>query len=224
MAMLAVRQYIAMAICVLSIKYIYQREQFKFLLLIFAAFMFHSTAAVALPIYYIYGISYTRRNRILLAVGAILSAFLFQAAVKIFLNKVATDYAFYVSDYEDNADGTASWERPLSKLFILGVYLYTLRGRVFNQGINLLVLINMILSFVICAGGVGLFGIFRLKEYFLLGDVIGIPLIIYYSRHKPVLTKIICILSVAVYIALLLYSFVGVYKQNFVYGYKFIWE
>ena len=53
------RQNIAMYICWLSIPYIINRSFWKFLLVVFAAFLFHKTAVVFLPIYFLYNYKFT---------------------------------------------------------------------------------------------------------------------------------------------------------------------
>lgn len=224
MAMLAIRQYIAMAICAWSVKYILGKKQIPYLICIFLAFTFHSTAVIFLPVYYLSNWEYSKKNLYYLFGSLIVVIIGFQAIAFAFVSRFAGDYAFYLMDYESTAEGFGSWNRALTKLFILLVFLYTLKGKAFNGTFNKFVFANMVMSFAICAGGVGLFGIFRLKEFYIFGDAIGIPVILSNLKNQNALKKILVVAAVIVYIALLLYSFRGVYETNFANGYKFIWE
>ena len=60
------RQHIAMGLCLLTIPFVVKREQIKFLLIVFVAFLFHRTAVIWIPVYYLYGL---KKDRNLLMIG-----------------------------------------------------------------------------------------------------------------------------------------------------------
>lgn len=223
MAMLAVRQYISMAICISSIPFIFERKAMHYWICVIVAATFHSSALIFAPIYYLYGLEFTKRNILLISIGSIIVIFSFQILIKYIVGHVAGDYAFYLDDYESE-NGLGSWDRAISKLFILFVFCVALKKHSIDKGINLFTLCNMLLSFVVCAGGVGLFGVFRLKEFFLLGDVLAIPLIFKYSYRHSFFKRGMIYIGTILYIYALVKSFWGVYETNFINGYKFFWE
>lgn len=224
MAMLAIKQYIAMAICLLSIKYIFNRQQIKFIICVALAVSFHTSAAIFLPIYYLYGIDITRKKAILLAIFIVLFIIGFQLLIQYVLNFVGSSYAFYMDNYESESGGEATWNRAIFKLAILLVFIYSLGEKCVSDNLNHFVLCNMILSFMICAGGVGLFGIFRLREFYFLGDVLGIPIMLSNLKNQPLIKKIIIPFFCIAYVVLLFNSFVEMVNTNFAQGYRFIWE
>jgi hypothetical protein len=56
------RQAMAMAVFLYSIKYIYERKIVKHYILIFIALMFHLTALFYLPAYFLYGLKFSKKN------------------------------------------------------------------------------------------------------------------------------------------------------------------
>lgn len=67
-----VRQYIAIAIFLYSIKYIIKKDFKKYLILILIAYGFHKTAIIYLPIYFVNKINLSRRKYILIALSSAL--------------------------------------------------------------------------------------------------------------------------------------------------------
>lgn len=219
-----VRQYLAMSFVFLATKCVIERKQLLFILYILIASTFHTTAIIAFPLYYIYGLNNTKFNRALMIFGTIGAILIFRIIVFKVLGVYITAYQNYTDNIYVNEAGIATWPRAIMKIYILGVYMYSMGKRVMETGINRFVYIEMLISVVICAGGIGLFGMFRLKEFFALSDIIGIPLIVQQTKQMSSIQKLAVKSMVLVYVILLIISFIRAYNNNFEFGYQFIWQ
>src|SRR5699024_9737271 len=72
------RQILAVAIVFIGSKYLYERKFFKYMIFIFLAFLFHKSALIMLPFYFILNFRITLKNLFLFAVGSFSVIFLFQ--------------------------------------------------------------------------------------------------------------------------------------------------
>lgn len=235
------RQYLAMPFVFMSFKYVIRRDQLKYWICVLLAFSIHTTALIVIPLYYVYGLRYCRKNMFLIAAGTVLASVGFMAVGAI-IGKMFSYYAQYVEmEVEDPA-----WQRALMKIYILGVYIFALRKSFYRRGINRLVFYAMLFNIVICIGAMNIYGVFRLREFFSFADFIGIPVILSYYR-KPrrkrvryvkvrrkrsrlmrvlrALRRPAVIMMTAVYIGLLILSYVSfVNGGNMENGFRFFWE
>ena len=117
------------------------------------------------------------------------------------------------------------WQRTLLKIYIAGVYLFTLRKRFYDEGINRLVFYGMVFNVVICIAAMNIFSAHRLREYFSYADFIGVAIILKEASRIKNIKKPIVYFLVLVYVAALAISF-----NSFVQGgnmnndYEFFWN
>ena len=202
------RQYLSIAVCLFSIKYIISRKPIQFFLCALLALSFHMTSIVFAPLYLLYGIQYSKRNMLLLVLGVFFAALLFSEGAAL-LNSISPYYAKYFGmEIEDSA-----WRRALMKVYIALVYLFIMRDRFYEDGINRVVFYCMLLNAFICVVAVNVFGVFRLREFFSLADIVGVPIMLKGVSDSRNIKKIVSYLLVAVYIFLLFVSF-----NNFITG------
>lgn len=61
-----IRQYIAIAICMISMRYIKRKDFLKYIILIFISSLFHRTALIMIPLYFLLNIDYSKEKYTLL--------------------------------------------------------------------------------------------------------------------------------------------------------------
>lgn len=214
------RQYLAMSVFLFSIKYIIKRDSIKFGLCALLAISFHLTAVIIIPVYFLYGITYSTKNIFLLLIAAIIVIVLFKEAGP-YINRVSAYYAHY---FEMESDESA-WKRLLMKIYIFFTYLYVCKDKAFDSGINRVVLYCMYISIIINIAGMNMFGVFRLREYFSLADFIGVSIIIKEASLLGNIKKVLSYGLTVVYIILLILSFDSFIKGgNMNNLYQTFWE
>lgn len=215
-----IRQYLAMPFILLSVKYIIKQEFIKFLVCILLAFSMHTTAAVFFPMFFLYKLKFRKRNMILVFVLTVVTASSLMTVGQ-YLAKFFPIYSHYV----ENEIEEAAWQRAVMKVFICLVYFISLGKNSYNQGINRIVFYSMILNVIICIGAMNMFGVFRLRDYFSIADILGVPLIIYYNKSNRKFKRFIVGSMTCIYIVLLFITFVRfVNSDNLCNGYQFFWN
>lgn len=143
-----VRQALAGAILLFSLKYIFRKEFFKFSIFVIASTLIHSTAIIFLPAYYI--INHLKMNKrkyvLFFIIAVIVSIFIQAILIKLslffpdnYFNKVN----YYLSQLDNNfnyKNGKSKIEilisASLNRVFLLGVF-YSFRKKVSNRIIKL---------------------------------------------------------------------------------------
>src|SRR5699024_10398344 len=80
------RQILAVAIVFIGSKHLYERRFFKYMLFVFLAFLFHKSALIMIPFYFILNFRVNLRNLFLFSVGSIAVIFLFQDILSLLQN------------------------------------------------------------------------------------------------------------------------------------------
>lgn len=214
------RQYLAMPFVFLSFKYVIRKERTKYWLSVLLAFSFHTTALIVAPVYYLYGLKYSKKNMMLIIAGTIAASLCFMAVGAI----IGSLFPYY-SQYVEMTAEEPAWQRALMKGYILLIYIFALKKHFYDVGVNRLIFYSMLMNVIICIGAMNIMGVFRLREYFSLADFIGIPVILYYAQQMRFPKKHIVYFMAIVYIVLLFLSY-----DSFVNGgnienkYQFFWE
>lgn len=94
MSFTIIRQYVAISIIFFSIKYIFNRNIIKYMILIFIASIFHITALIAFPLYFAYKVRFTKKISLLI----ILFSFYIASLIPNILEIYFPYYYFYVSE------------------------------------------------------------------------------------------------------------------------------
>lgn len=218
-----IRQYLAMPFLLLSIRYIIKQKFLKFIFCIALAVSMHSTAAVFLPLYFLYQFNYNTKNMLLVFAFTIISAASLMAVGE-FLAQFFPMYSHYMTI--ELEEGSA-WQRAVMKVFIFFVFVYSLwkENLFYRKGINRIIFYSMILNVVICVGAMDMFGVYRLRDYFSLADFVGVPVILYYNRLNPKSKRFIVFSMTCLYVILLFISFVSfVNSDNMNNSYQFFWN
>ncbi len=166
------RQHIAIGITLLSYPYIIERKHIKFLLLMLIAFLFHKTAIIFLPIYYIYGIKSPKRTIILLSISFIVALFAMRFLF-MYLGGLVGGYDTYILDDEN---GTNAKTGIFYTLYLV-CYIVFCGKKCIEPGMNRFILYTLIISCIINVAGLGLSLISRLGLYYNVILILAIPLI-----------------------------------------------
>lgn len=161
MSLLVLRQFMAMSICYISIKYVLERKIWSFVFLLLLAFLFHQTAIIFFPIYFLYGIKSQKRLFIYLSLFGIL-AFVYVRILFMFSTGFLKGYDVYLAHGVEGTNYTGFF--ILLCVFIYRIYV--LKSLLYNSPLDrffsLILSIGLIISFV----GVGYNPTTRLNMYY----------------------------------------------------------
>lgn len=194
------RQHLSIAVLLLSYEFIINRKLFKFLIVCMLATLFHTTALIWIPVYFVYGI----RNNIVLVtlvvtIGALLSVFWQQI-----LLYVGTDLLIGYASYLDSDIVSNNVGAIVSFSYLL-LYLVIMRKQAFSEGIYRLLLISSSIALVLTIIGIGFNPTSRLALNFNSCLFLLIPIIIKKSKLYLVKGSIFIVIAVLQYYI----SFVG---------------
>lgn len=190
-----VRQAIAVSIVFYSIRYIISRQLLLFLIMIFIASMFHISAIIFLPFYFIAGLGI---NYICLILAWLTSlAFLIDSSLISLLFGEITPYLpaqyEYFANREDvlveNSQSLGLTQMFKQIVFILLIYVYPkIKASRNNSTVLLLALISIILSNIFYHIGL----INRINSYFSIFLILALPLAIDYAfeRYSKIIVNI----------------------------------
>lgn len=178
-SLFVLRQHMAMAITFCAFPYIIQQDLKKYVIALTIAFAFHQTALISIPLYFLYSIKSNNKLILSLVVVSIAAFFLFASLLSYFGLSLLLGYESYIAaDVGTNATGA------LISLCNLSAYVYFLRKRVFDEGINRLLFICCFLSTVLNFIGIGYGPTSRLLMYFSSIEFLLIPVIVRYINNR----------------------------------------
>lgn len=203
------RQYLAMATVLFSIPFIIDRQLVKYLVCIAIAYSFHTSSLVFLPIYFLYKTNVTSLSKTRLYVFLGVVALLGGAFLVYTSSYLSSTYSSYISE-----GGLGSYARLAMKGLLLFVYFYALGQNVWENGINQVVLLCMLMAVLVCYLGIGVFIFFRMRMYFSISEIIGIPLILKYNKENKPAKKFVVIMMVLAYVVMLAISYNTMIVEN----------
>jgi hypothetical protein len=173
-----VRQCLATVVVLLGYKSLLEGKKMLFFVFVLFAASIHNTAILALPVYFVYTyFKNTRKWRVGLYVGTILFMLLFNFIA----NRIFASYDYYAHYLSSEAE--TSMPRIIMKLSMCLLYIWSLKKDVYKKDIRFLLLICFIMNLVIYIGCNGIYGAYRMRFFFEISEIIGIPMIIYYARN-----------------------------------------
>ena len=214
------RQYLAMATILFSIPFIIDRQLVKYLVCIAIAYSFHTSALVFLPVYFLYKTNVTSLSKTRLYVFLGVVALLGGAFLMYTSSYLSSTYSSYISE-----GGLGSYARLAMKGLLLFVYFYALGQKVWENGINQVVLLCMFMAVLVCYLGIGVFIFFRMRMYFSISEIIGIPLILKYNKENKPAKKFAVNMMVIAYVVMLAVSYNTMIVENLPsYSFEFFWQ
>lgn len=211
--MSGLRQALAMTFCIIAFHYSAQNKIIRYLFYIAIAFLFHRTALIFLPIYWIKRIPLNKLVIISTIVLIGLSFYLRYIFYDLFMLISRIDY----SDHED-AGGTRMF---ISMLFfvLLG---FSFSNKLKNDNLNKSLLYMMIICIILWPIlSTGSPAVYRLYYYYHI-------FIILYGSNLVFLVKNIYVrntfIAIFIFIGIAYFATQIIMKQGNVYPYKFLWE
>lgn len=212
-----IRYGVALAICLLSIRYIINKDFKKYILTILIAASFHFTAIVLIPVYFLANIKISNKNKLIILIIAIVIGLILNP---LDLIKYVNDNVFKLVYLNDKISIYTENEGSLiSVYFFINLFIYLFSEYIYNRlNINDSVVkntINIIFWGVIIYAVSNKFDIlaFRGSSYYFIFEILLLPNLLSYlsiknrfdlykHKNKYELNKyilIIFIISVAVY-------------------------
>lgn len=186
-----IRQFVAISIVFYSLRYIVKRNLLKYLLLIFVAFLFHISAIIATPIYFLYRNKFSKKFAVLLL---LLLSFFLSSVLVIIIQKYMPIYASYI--YE-----SARFGKNLFYFFVL-IYIFVLMNYKYIRNNNASFFFNTftvglcLYAMTIQLGEVAP----RASYYYLIFIIVLIPSILKFYKTKQ-------IYFIMLFVTIILYSF-----------------
>jgi len=218
-SMTGIRQAIALGICCFSYKFLTERKLFPFMLVVLGASLFHKTAVIFFPAYWLYSIKISKRSILyfLLAFGFILA---FRPLVNKFF-MIFSSFDSRIDSYmENDTTKLTSWGFIISCV-VFAFCCFEIRRLKQENDVRFL----------------GLFPIVAVSVLGLLYDVVGFSifyrLVMYYSLYRIILVPraVSCIedkhirlgATIGIGAVCVFYFFQGITNSVF-YPYLFFWE
>ncbi|VTU07522.1 Uncharacterised protein [Actinobacillus porcinus] len=211
------RQYIAASIIFWSFKYIIKEDIRKYLLSIFLAFLFHYTAIVALPIYWIVRKKYSSKLILTVILFFMLANNLIENTFYTLLSM--TRYSFYLGSEELVVVPTVSSIIYTSIVGCLGIYFYRVYNSVLSK--RFIILFNLqVIAWITALLSLSIPLASRWQYYFVPVSILFIPELIYLSKYRFNKILIISIIFI-MYISTLFYGVLyngwfGAYPYNLI--------
>ncbi|WP_353505356.1 EpsG family protein [Clostridium sp. Marseille-Q2269] len=197
-----IRQYIAIAIFIYSVRYIFSKNMFKYIILIIIATSFHRTAICLLPIYFITNKIY---SKLFLILGVIISLFS-NYAYEIILNKIlpvinsSYYYTYIDSKYVNEGIGGAGNEILLILLVLLIIISIVFREHLIRLDSKNNFYINiLIIGLFLRVLGFQSQLFFRMSLYFLIFTIYLLPYIYEYMFKKYYIISKACIIMFLIF-------------------------
>lgn len=179
-SLFVLRQHIAMAIWLFAYPYIISRDLKRFCLVGLLAFSMHMTSVLFFPIYFLYGMSDKKKLVIAILLMIVACVFVFG-----YLNQLNDSLGL---SYDNYITGTKSGLSNMTDFIMRSAYLisfiYIFKGRVFEEGINRLLLVILLFSTILAFFGTSFSLLGRLVRYFTPAVMIMVPIAMKNIRNR----------------------------------------
>lgn len=186
------RQYIAIAICIYSIRYIFNKNLFKYIIAILIGSLFHSSALVFIPIYFVNKIKISKKVYMIILAIFIGVSNAYNFIIEILLPKISP---YYFNKYSDSnffslgVNGKAEYIYFLCFLLILIISIFKIDIIRKIDEKSQIYLNLCIISILFIALGFKSQLLFRISLYFSIYFIFLIPTLIisFKVRLRPIL-------------------------------------
>lgn len=208
-----IRQYLVIAVFLVSLKYIEQRKPVKYAALILAASCMHTLALAYLPAYFLCRRRLSRKAYLLTGLSCFAAAPLLYTAYLFFAEK------FY-SNYVTNASASNPYSEAMIALtlftFLLTVYYY----RRIPPGKYDTILVNLqLIAAVVSVTTIGMVESYRLLALFMYSSVLLIPVLVRAEENRfmraLLLGTVIAVFSASALLCILKNGYLLPYKTIF---------
>lgn len=210
------RQMIAISILLCGAGYIKEKKLRKYLIVVFFAVLFHTTAIIALPLYFVYKINIRSAIKYIFVLEIV--AFIFGRQIIEIILKIFPSYAGYIGSRFDVQDGSYMMLALLNILMILGSFVLCCHKN--NSSEMQLSVKAVMIACILQAMGYSMEIFGRIVPYYSIYSIILIPMLInvFFSKQSKWLVSIIITILLLIIFYLITYNGVALCP------YKFFWE
>lgn len=177
-----IRQYLAMAILLFAVKFILDKRLLPFFFIVVLASTMHRVSLLWLPVFFLYQIK-NKKAFLWIIIGVMAVIYVALQELALVLNSLGGDFLRYGSYLND--ESSVNYTGFFIMAFYLLLFVYFGRGRVFEEGVNRLVLIFLVLSAYLSFLRVGTFPLlFRVEAYFSQMIILAVPRILRFIKEK----------------------------------------
>jgi len=167
-SMFVIRQWLAITVCLFSTKYVINRSFWKFVILMVLAFLFHRTALIFVPLYFVYGFTINEKTLLFYFAASILIAALGSFIIVLFSPIVRSEYEIGFNG------GIPMYVAIILTLFLFYYFVFIRDGGHSNK----LLCSMMIMAMLVQPLAFYLSNIARVTEYFSISMIIICPILI----------------------------------------------
>lgn len=215
------RQFIAIGIILSALRFIEERKFWKYLIAVLFAMLFHLTAFIALPLYFLVKINWEKHFFIVVTMICEVILLIVGRSVIMLAVMLFPSYAGYIGGYYDLQGG--SYLNLIFLNMVMLLFFYTNRHIPEKKDIKYnLVFAQLVIAILLqcCAYHMAIFG--RIVPYFSISLLVAIPTIIdRLSRNDRALSLILKVGTCAVLVILTVQD---LYQNGYVYPFYFFWE
>lgn len=201
-SMNGVRQAISTSIFLYAIQYIGQKRGYKYIILILLATMFHSSAIIYLPIYFLKNLQIKKLNIFGWAIVITIGGFLLRSRIKPIIQLVLTKFSIYGRYYTNNIDydvDTINIFFLITNLVVLFIIMFTFINQNLDLSENMHFLVNTQILITIFSGFSFVIPVsFRILYMFIPIHILLIPKIIK-IQNKAIFRYLIILTVVLMY-------------------------
>lgn len=218
------RQTIAVSICILALHFIIQRKVYLFLLTVFIAMLFHKSALIFFPAYWIYYLNLSRKQIIFVLIASFALTSVAGSLLTVIgssdLGSVSTRSTVYMEAGTDESFGSSyspmeTMIRGVSyRLFLISIFIIFLFKNYENsqfRGIFNLYLMSVVLFILFVPISVALI---RFSGYYEIFQIFLYPILILQTKNKIV--KNLVLLLLIVYLGFKLYGVIFAYEELYI--------
>lgn len=218
------RQAIAVAICVFALHFIIQRKVYLFLLTVFIAMLFHKSALIFFPAYWIYTLNLSKKQIIVILIGSCVltsvAGSLLTTIGSSGLGSLSERSTVYMEAGTDDAFGSSyspmeTMIRGVSyRLFLIAIFIIFLfenYEKAQFRGLFNLYLMSVVLFILFVPISVALI---RFSGYYEIFQIFLYPILILQTKNKII--KNLVLLLLIVYLGFKFYGVIFAYKDLYI--------
>lgn len=208
------RQGLAVSISVISIQFIINRNLTRFVICILIASLFHRTALILIPFYYILRIQFTYKKALLFLIFGLIAFYLFSNIITLFDSSIEKRYAAYENRGAQGGQLLAFFFISITAILIKLRKEITIQNlKLYDLYLNLCLFSGIIYIVVIFTGSDVNF--IRITNYFTIGYILIWPIV--FSDVKLYKNQFIRIIFIMIH---LIFYGVFIYKMSDLYPYQ----
>lgn len=194
-SLFVLRQTLVMSLCVFSYKYIIESRKWPFILCMIAGTLIHKTCIIFSLLYLIYNL----RNKKLFYLTILVMVVVLSVGYSQLMGSFSELLSY---EHYNEAETGMNWTGFLISLVLFVTYIAVLRKRIYDDGINRIVFISLLISTLglLFGSQYSGYGASRLYEYFSIAAIFSIPITAKYLADKNLRVLFIFVVTILYFI------------------------